>query len=198
MTSIKQIREYNGYLHTRSAIAPVSPSAGDTWDEVVGNTIRQWYWNGLLWLSVQNYALLLSSTSGGTTTSGNGNMLAVPMNFDADLFASTLVIGGSISTAIAPGGAVDSALNYFTFGLQRIVVASTTDIGARWSFQNSTYEANRNFLIHYPINTLVSLSGANASSTTNRAVRVAWTKVGSTGITLTNLSTSLIYKIARR
>jgi hypothetical protein len=198
MVSTKQIRDYNGYRHTRSAIAPTNPNTGDTWEEVISGKIRPWYWNGLLWLSVQDYSLPLSSVNGNTTANGNGNILAVPMDFDGDVFASTLIIGGSISTAIAPGGAVDSAAHYFSFGLQRAVVATTTYVGTQWSLQNQTYSANTNFLIYHAINTLISLAGANASTTANRGVRSIWQKVGATTVTLSNLSTSLIYKIARR
>jgi hypothetical protein len=199
MVAIKQINEYNGYIHTRSAIAPGNPKIGDTWDEVVSGKIRAWVWNGVLWLSVQDFSFGLSSGNGNMTTSGNGNIIAVPMDFDADVFATTLIIGGGVTTAFSPGGAVDSAANYYNFGLQRSFSGSSTaDVGTRWSFQNTTYAASNSFLIYHPVNTLISLVGANGSTTANRGIRSTWSKLGATAITLINVSTALIYKIARR
>jgi hypothetical protein len=199
MPSIKQINEYNGYIHTRSAIAPSSPNTGDTWDEVVSGKIRSWVWNGVMWLSVQDFSLALSSGNGNLTTSGNGNIVAAPMALDADIFATTLIVGGGVTTAFSPGGAVDSAANYYNFGLQRSFSSSSTaDVGTRWSFQNTTYAASNSFLIYHPVNTLISLVGANGSATANRGIRSVWTKLGATAITLSNVSTALIYKLARR
>jgi hypothetical protein len=181
---------------------PSNPAIGNIWIERNGDSSIKytWQWNGALWLSSTSQPLELYSNSGNISGTNVGSAKIPGMPFECDLFIENFALSLYLNQSISPGGANDSALNYYVFRVEKVIRNAGVQIGTSLSMQNSTVVSGWNFFkpLH-PINTLVSLANAHQDSTNAiaRGVRLAWTRSAGTA-QFGNSCATVSYRLARR
>jgi hypothetical protein len=156
-----------------STTPSINPIRGYFWSEIDsnGDLVQDWFWNGTYWLSTFPYFHPISASSVASAT-------FVPSSFNFannyNLFLERCRIIGRIEGAVSPGGATDSATNYYDF-IPRLVVGGTsaTIVNAPTiSLQNRTYtQFSSIFLTSAVINTHIPVgaTGVEPDATTTIA-----------------------------
>ena len=178
----------------RQQAQPSSPTVGTRWDELTagGLPTYQWYWDGTYWLSQQLFRLNSPYYSGINSTHFQG---AYQWSIANEGFSGIYIeaISARIRPEVAwsPGGATDSATNYWRWDLYHYFPANLIT-PTTLTTENTTTIVNG--LIH--LNDTTKRAVPNFFANTRESFGLYGFKIGSSNIQST-FTHSMVYRILR-